>query len=296
MFLASVKKGLLIVIILGLKYPTVFAQMNISLGNDTTYCKDLWGEPTSFLGTNLQIENGIEPFKYTWNCIFNISTLTFRASAFLNDTTISTPQFIAYPTTLDWLEMFLTVEDSENKIAKDSIKVRFSLFGYIIADPYTINVQFGDSLQFTGESFVGGGIAPLSFTWQPENYLSNPDKLDTWCKPDISTQYDLVATDSVGCVSLPTPMYNVIVHPVSFQDAPNKNTFYCYQNGEVFCFCNPNQNMARIIVYDTKGALVFQTTSYSNQINLGPIIHRKGIYIVSLLINGTTLNGKFYKN
>ena len=56
------------------------AQISVNIGPDTTFCKDLWDQPISYLGSNLIIENGVEPFIYIWDCTYLISTLTLRAS------------------------------------------------------------------------------------------------------------------------------------------------------------------------------------------------------------------------
>lgn len=127
----------------------IFAELQVKIGNDTTFCSDnLWtGVPPAQLGTDLVITGGIPPYKYAWSAEINLFDLFFlTASDFLNDTTLSTPTFKEdYALWQNWGTFTLTVTDAENNTAVDSINVRFSAFG-IIPGYIVLRPNIGDEV------------------------------------------------------------------------------------------------------------------------------------------------------
>lgn len=175
---------------------SVSAKLKLDAGNDTTYCAGFWPD-TMYLGENLVIENGTEPFSYRWECRFELtSTLIFSASDFLNDTTSANPYFKDWLTLPNRFRFTIYVTDAENKSAKDSITVGFSgcacYTGYQV-----IHLNKGDSV------WLDAGI-PSDNTekiyWEPSYGLSNPDSSATWCKPDSTMNYSIVSVNTFGCI------------------------------------------------------------------------------------------------
>ncbi len=106
-------------------------------------------------------------------------------------------------------------------------------------------------------SGIGGGIGPLTYYWQPKTYLSDPDSLVTWCKPDSSIQYKEFAIDSCGCVSYIETVYDIRVLPKknSLLEADKTWVFLLagdYPNPEIYgdlCYKIGNDTIIGEVVY-----------------------------------------------
>jgi hypothetical protein len=66
---------------------------------------------------------------------------------------------------------------------------------------YEIWIDKGDSTQFLIDTFITGGIEPVQYYWQPGESLQDSTVMPAWAKPDTTTEYSLVATDAIGCIS-----------------------------------------------------------------------------------------------
>ena len=217
------KQKNIIVLVFTLTWFSSYSQLIVDAGKDTTFCTGQ-NINTMILGTTAKIMNGRPPFKFAWECTYRLTDkLIFTASDFLNDTTLQSPTFKDITVDQDWLKFTLTVTDSENNYTKDSIFIRFSKFDYLTGGGQTrFYIEKGDSILLNfNDVGIGGGISPLKHQWQPKAYLSNPDSVITWCKPDSSIQYEVVAIDSCGCVSYPEMAYDIRILP--------KNTSHDYQ-------------------------------------------------------------------
>jgi len=165
-----------------------YGQLSVDAGKDTTFCS---GVEKKYLGKDATIKNGVEPYSIGWECkVPKGSNSYYTASDFLNDTTVILPYFRGTASPNQWITFIIHITDSENNTAKDSIRVRFSQFVYLTGYP-GIEIHKGDSILIR-DSSIGGGIEPLKFRWHPETGLSNPESLITWCKPDVSTRYDIL--------------------------------------------------------------------------------------------------------
>ncbi len=282
------KKLILLTICLFLLQIVSNAQFSIELGNDTTYCLQSNSIDTLYLGTNLEIYNGKPPFNYAWECHLDMGkTGHYTASNFLNDSTISNPYFIEKYPFNSWIKYILNVKDSENNIAQDSIKVRFSNFGYSLIS-YTVNLCEGDSFQFDGIEYITGGISPLQFTWQPISGLSDPNSLFSWCKPDTSTDYYQVASDNIGCISDKNLLYRVRLQSLRINEelANNYNSIINpVQVGSNILFNNPLNNIAEISIYNMLGQKLSVVTTTNNSVDLQSFANDSDILIIMIRIN-----------
>jgi hypothetical protein len=224
-----------------------YGQLSVDIGKDTTYCADVG---KMYLGDKMIIKNGVEPYSIKWECKVPKGLYSyFTASDFLNDTTAISPFLTYTPPNNQWIKFTIHVTDSKNNYTMDSIRVRFSKFAYLTG--YAgIEIKKGDSILFKYSS-VGGGIEPLEYQWQPKTGLSNPDSLITWCKPNSTTQYDIIAIDSCGCVSYPNTVYYVMVLQTGLNEVKNdkSNLLNIRQNGKLIYFNNPYKQEARITLY-----------------------------------------------
>lgn len=265
-----------------------FSQLIVNAGKDTTYCVGLWPAPM-ILGADLQIKNGVEPYTIRWECKLKLTpTLVFTASDFLNDTTLLSPLItnnISWP---QWLKFIVHITDSKNNYSKDSINIRFSTFGYqtkhIVA-----GLERGDSIRLKG-IFIGGGIEPLKYYWQPGTGLSNFENLTTWCKPDSSIQYFQIAVDSCGCVSEPNLAYDIRVVPTGVDQLSLKqdNTLNIQQKGTKIFFDNPFKKQARIILCSVDGKIQSHFEAVDDYFDVAHLLKTKGIYIVKISVGKIT--------
>ncbi len=198
------------------------AQFSVDAGKDTTYCSEQ-NFNSQILGAASKFTNGKPPYKFAWECVYRITDrLIFTASFMLTDTTLQTPAFKNIPVDQDWLKFTLTVTDSENNIARDSLFVRFSRFVILTGGGQPrFYIEKGDSILLSfPNAGIGGGIEPLTYYWRPKTFLSDPDSLVTWCKPDSSIQYEAYAIDSCGCVSAIETVYDIRVLPDTNDNKP----------------------------------------------------------------------------
>lgn len=242
-------------------YPKISDPIIVNAGNDTTYCVGLYSTDIP-MGLKINIQNGVAPYTYAWECKVPKGNYSFyTASDFLNDTTALSPSFTYPPGNNQWVTFTLHVTDSENNSGKDSIRLRFSKFGYLLGYP-GVEINKGDSILLSFSS-IGGGIEPLKFHYQPEAGLSNPDSLVTWAKPEVSTTYDIIATDSCGCVSEPNTAYYVMV--MVSQELPD------YYMGNYSCSlsnCSKNQLGQYDCVNTSNHSLRFEKTSNKYKIEV----------------------------
>ena len=209
------------------------AQLSVDVGLDTTFCAGLWlHQPdTSFLGSNVMVSGGKEPYDYFWSCNIQLSpTLIFNASDLLNDTTTANPFFITNYFNNEWITFKLKVTDSVDSSVYDSLNVRFSKFSYHLSY-FQEEIKEGDSIQFLGVPLIAGGIEPLSYNWYPSDFLSDSTDLAAYAFPDSTMEYSLYAIDAVGCKSDTMPFYNIIV-----DNSSGVETYY--QDNEKFKLFN----------------------------------------------------------
>jgi len=135
---------LILISCIGISY-SCLGQLTVDVGKDTTYCT---GVGKMYLGKNVTIKNGIEPYTLAWECkVPKGLNSFFHASDLLSDTTAISPYFTYNPTNNRWIKFILHVTDSDNNYRKDSILVRFSEFGYLTGYG-GIEIKKGDSFLF----------------------------------------------------------------------------------------------------------------------------------------------------
>ncbi len=273
-----------------------FSQVTVDAGKDTTYCVGLY--PTTMYLENATIKNGVEPYSVKWECKEPKGLYSYyTASDFLNDTTLLSPLIVDHISWPKWIKFIVHVTDSENNYAKDSINVRFSTFAYLTGYSVT-ELEKGDSILFN-QSSVGGGIEPLTFRWQPTIGLTNPDRLVTWCKTDSLTEwrtvYDVIATDSCGCVSAPNLMYEIRLHPTGVDELNmvKDNVLNIRKEGTSIYFDNPSKQKARITFYSINGMVLYYLDTNDNYLKVPKLPKNKGIYIIKISIGKLTESSKF---
>jgi hypothetical protein len=255
---------------------------SVDCGPDTFFCFGLYKDTTFHIGTKVTIKNGIPPYKYTWKCdkYFYI-ILYLYASDFLSDTTNINPYLIKSGNSP--VKFYLQVTDSAEHIATDSILVRNSRFVYTLLHTF-FEIQEGESL-LMGYEGCGGGIPPLKYYWTPSEFVLDSAEVQTWFKPNRTTNFYQYAIDSVGCRSHDMELFTVIVNPVSINSI-SKNKISLRQNGMNLVFDNTLQKVADFSLYTLEGKLNYSQKTRSSKITIPDILPINQIYLGVLKIGG----------
>jgi hypothetical protein len=156
------------------------------------------------------------------------------------------------------------------------------------------NLAEGDSVQFPGSVTIGGGIPPLNWYLSPSTGLSDPYDLTTWCKTMVSTDYNLIAIDSVGCVSQENLTYQIRIIPTDLgHEIMGHHSLALIKNTIVFA--NPKNKMGILSVFEASGRRVLKTKiagdSYSFEKQMFPT---GKMYLIELQINGERYVTKYF--
>ena len=285
---AKLLKTIFSLTILLFLFLNAYPQLTVDAGKDTTFCISMYPD-SIYLGENVTIKNGTEPYTIAWECKVSRGLYDYyTASDFLNDSTAVSPYIESWHSNGKWIKFILHVTDSENNYTKDSINVRFSSFGYTLGY-FVYEVDKGDSVLFH-ESSVGGGIAPLNYHWQPTIGLSNPDSLITWCYADslteYSTSYDIIAVDSCGCVSEPNQVYEIRIRPTDVREIPSEDeSLNIKQIGSKIYFDNKDYLAATVKIFSLNGQLIYEQDISDNYLEIGKLNLTKNIYIISISVD-----------
>lgn len=190
-----------------------------------------------------------------------------------------------YPTTTGWIsnkwfKYVLTITDEMNNSTSDSIMVRHSEFFYF---PASINIEIiqGDSVELFF-NVIDGGIEPLDYYWEPRKWVSNPDTLVTWCKPDSSIDYYLRAVDSIGCLSNSAIAHRIVVTPTGINTSSSDQPFK--QFGSVIIFSEREYAEKSIVIYDLNGRINSKLKTHESIVDLGLLTDQQGIIFATIMI------------
>lgn len=272
------KRLLLIIISISL-CTSIFAQvLTVDAGVDKYVCMTAEGVIVSpQIGGNPTINGGTPPYTVKWEANYNLGSLVFSASYFLNDTTITNPTLVEVPITYAPVTFYLTITDSMNNIAHDSTIIYASEYN-VLSIPNGIEIIAGDSSEIS--ILFQGGIPPLTYYWSPNYNISNTSSAMPTVWPDSTTNYSCLIVDSIGCPL--NQSLNVLVHPV------NTNTIL-QENLKIYP--NPTQDwliielkeseIKNIKITDMSGKIVLQEYDLiNNQLNISHLT--SGIYVLTI--------------
>ncbi len=245
-------KFLILFLFISIQSMEAKSQCIASAGFDKVVCSTFNGIETKTIGGNPSANLGSPPYIYKWETLFTIGSYTLTASDFLDDTSIANPTIVNGG--VDSLKFILTVMDSLGIICKDSVKITFSNFGYILQDKF-ITINQGDSAQISPG--VGGGIPPVLYEWTPKINLSNPFIANPWASPDSSTYYVVTATDAAGCQATDPDVFEVYVNPVGIND-------FSTLSSRIQVYPNPLVNQSKILFNSTENKLIIAKIIDSN--------------------------------
>lgn len=262
-----------------------YSQLVADAGNDTAFCDSKW-EEASF-GGNPSATGGTEPYTYAWSAEYEYAGRIYPASSFLVDTSVANPVFKEYFE--DSAVFYLTVSDSNDGKAYDSVRVRFSNYSYCLADCRE-EIAPGDSVKI-GHCIMGG-IPPYQFSWTPEESLSDPNIATPWAKPLLTTSYALVLTDSLGCQA--TSSCKVLVTPSGIPSNDLNGDFHhVYPNpasGIVnFSFTHPQYQNSVLKIFSAEGKLVKEVLLSEPVLTIDLSEFGQGLYLYNWMISDETV-------
>lgn len=274
---------------------SLFGQLKIDAGNDTILCVSVWGVDTTEIGGNPTASGGTEPYTYSWETNYTIGSNSFGASYFLDDSTKANPKIVNDAP--ESLKFIITISDNTGDELRDSVNVRFSSFVYTSMD-YFANINQGDTVTLAHN--IGLGIEPLSFAWSPNYNISDTTISNPQAWPETDTDYKVIATDSIGCISEPD-IFEIDVTQVGI--AQNKET-----DSKSVVFPNPVEGNSKIYLIDSKnsdfgikvinakGQLILLDRMVSDSYQIGNKINQTGLYIY-LIVNKDEIisSGQFVK-
>lgn len=278
--------------VLGIK-----GQCLLDVGPDQYACSGYGVTGENYLGTNIQIQNGVPPYSFTWEAhlVVTIGSITnhLHASDFLDDTTQLNPQYL---NPLEDLQFTLTVTDSMGNQCKDSLFVYLSQFNSHLTS-ISKTIWKGDSafLDFTPKLF--GGIGSLKYLWKPNHGLRDSTSArGFWAKPDSTIAYYLTVEDSVGCTAIAPPLFFVKVNHINLNENSVSPRISIYPNpaSEFIKFKLKNEHDFTILrMVNLLGKRVYAPLNSQKEMDVSNLPN--GIYIISLEVDGEVFYSKFEK-
>lgn len=268
----------------------VYSQVSADAGPDRHICYLPEGEEEfSFLGGNPTAFGGTAPYTYCWHCapipLWEESPYVLHAHDFLDDTTSSNPQVvnIVQPTLF-----YLTVTDAIGNTAADSVWVSASIFSNMLIEPACFHIARGDSVFVlpSGVDIAISGGGNVSYLWQPSYGLSDSTIVDGfWAKPEVTTTYSCILTDSMGCTATSENCLHIIVETVGIESDINKSAFNIYPNptNNELNIELPNSDFnGTLNLMDGSGKIIFQKSLQQSHDKISLYDLSNGIYIVQV--------------
>lgn len=260
------------------------SQLVAEAGKDTVLCKGnlvkLGGKPSA--------AGGAGGYKYTWYCN-EYSWIKKYASDFLNDTTLSNPDYtVQFPD----IKFYLKVTDSLGNANTDSIFIGLSLWGTLDWCGYSFSVRKGDSVQICTD--WGSQFGPFLYQWSPSNTLSNPIIGNPYAKPDKTTIYTVIISDTVGCVK--SHQITVTVLPNSINQTILIESIEIYPNPfDKICMIKiniPEPTKVSLQILDISGKVlrIIKPETSTYELNKGDL--PAGFYSVLVKLNNETISIK----
>lgn len=266
-----------------------FSQLVVDAGNDTAFCNYNWEQAS--LGGNPTAGGGTPPYTYTWSTEYKYGGHIYTASFMLEDTTVANPVFIS-PFS-DSATFYLTVTDSDQTVAIDSVTIRFSQYTVCTGDCFHL-ISIGDSVQLG--HCISGGIPPFHYSWTPEESLSDPNSETPWAKPLSNTRYELIYTDSVGCRVLWSCEVSVAQSGIQTEDSDGDylQVYPIPTNSSLtFIFDKSEFEISVLKIFNVEGRLIKEISVSDTILEINVDDMLKGVYFYTLIkANKQAIYGK----
>lgn len=258
-----------------------FSQCFVDLGPAIASCPN----DTARLGINLVTSGFTAPLTYTWEAHktwqIGSNTYNFYASDFIDDTTIANPKITSQEE--GFIRFKLTVADANGLSCSDSVEVHYSQFVFTLALPMDVFINEGDSVWLSGWQNIAGTVPPFTYLWYPTHGLTDSTSLAFWAKPDTTTLYRLIVTDSLGCSEMGPGSYRVHVNPLNV-DENLAAQFSVYPNptkGKMRIKNTSGLQIEKVSLVDLSGRTVLKITDFKSD-ELDISLLKSGAYIAQL--------------
>ncbi len=201
--------------------------IGINLGNDTTVCD----------GNSVLIDAGSGYVKYEWNNSESTQTISTKQSGLYT----------------------ITVTDNNGCTASDNLKVTAS---------QSATLDLGEDISiYSGESaalspvIMGGASGNGSYNWSPPTFLSCTNCKNPTASPTTNSQYILIYSDALGCIS--TDSINILVLDPGKVYFPSAFTPNGDGKNDIFRALGNGVKQYRLKIFNRWGELVFETADFS---------------------------------
>jgi hypothetical protein len=267
----------------------------VNAGKDTNYCINL-DTIAILIGGNPTATGGTKPYYYEWVVYSKttgteISILSKRGEDHESNPAISPLELLSRKIN-DVLIAEVTVTDSVNTTASDNVIIGISCikFKHLVLCGRIVR---NDSVQLDLCN-IDQGIEPFSYHWTPEKDISNPYIRNPMVKPDTTTAYFVMVTDSIGC-SAEDEVTVWVEEETTIKDRQTK-TEYIKFLGDRLYFSNELVG-GTIQISSINGTIVYHDIIKSDHLDIPDIIKIKGVYLYQV-VTGTNkvYTGKIMRN
>ena len=261
-----------------------YSQVVADAGNDTAFCDSNWEEAS--IGGDPSAFGGTEPYTFAWSAEYEYAGRTHTASHMLEDTTVANPVFTGY--FYDSAVFHLTVTDTKDSTAYDSVTVRFSQYTICLGECRR-EISLGDSAKLG--HCISGGIPPFQYSWTPEESLSDPTSETPWAKPQVTTTYELVIIDSIGCQTTSSCKVFVFIAgiPPDNLDGDHLQIYPNPAKGLVnLTFTHPQYNNYVLKLFSAEGKLVKEVLVNDPVLTVDLSDLGRGLYFYKWIISDKT--------
>ncbi|MBO7433285.1 MAG: hypothetical protein J6U13_05975 [Salinivirgaceae bacterium] len=246
---------------------------------------------TLFIGRNVKVVGGVEPYTYTWSCDaqpwYN-GSFSLDANDFLNDITSANPHIIYEP--LKNVTVFrLQVTDAKGLVVVDSLALLRSSFSYYTDAPNDlVEKTEGNKIYLTGEQ------KNMDCLFPPVTYFAVINS-DTIALPAFITVQEtdsvtIFGIDSVGCHDYPRKYSGErLLVSINESSAADDNV-KLVANTLVF---NDNSEK-QIRVYSTNGQLLYSKNTTDTRFDL-PSLKSVNQCVCSVIVNNKTYSFHLFR-
>jgi len=264
--------------------PMLQAQLIADAGWNKAYC----GVDTLTLGGNPTAQGGLPPYAYNWTLANGLP-----ATAYLNNTASGNPNFLnGISSGSKYIEFVVTVTDSNNTIATDTVKVSFTTWSCVLQDCIHYKNP-GDSVTLSPR--CSSNFSPMNYQWFPPVGLSATQLANPRCATPVNTRYYVHVVDSVGCARVDS--CDVYVWPTSVKVVKKDvaNTFPQPLTKQSRLTIPTHWRGSTLSIYTMDGKIICRTTLAVEETFLESLIgHHAGLLYYSITKAGQYLfSGKW---
>ena len=301
------RKLLLISVFVGFSAVTLKAQtdstLTIDCGENIVICpgdfyalitsyalvEDLKNEnlDTLFIGRNVKVAGGVEPYTYTWSCDaqpwYN-GSFSLNANDFLNDITSANPYIIYEP--LENVTVFrLQVVDAKGNAAVDSLALLKEHFVCVPEYPYL--VSYGNPVYISGDDLGMSSLYP-----QTHYAVFKGDTIDLPASFEFQKDDSIIifSIDSVGCNIEPATIYYHNIWFTSINESNAVDVVKLIGNSLVFNGSSEKQ----IRIYTINGQLLYSKNTTDTRLDI-PLLKDTNHGVCRVIVNNKTYSFHLFK-